>query len=113
MPAQHPPIAPATHRSDLPLLLLVGSGDRRYREYILAAVSRHFRLWLLDSIEPTWQLPYVEGATQVDTRNPQALTTAATSLAQDLAAAGVFTYDEALVHSSAQLAQDLQLPGSP
>jgi biotin carboxylase/DNA-binding transcriptional ArsR family regulator len=100
-------------RSTLPMLLLIGSGDRRYREYILAAVSRHFRLWLLDSVEPTWQLPYVDGTTRVDTRDPDALIAAATLLVARLRPAGVFTYDESLVHAAAHLAEALGLPGSP
>ncbi len=97
---------------ELPALLLIGSGDRRYREYILDAVSRHFRLWLLDSVEPTWQRPYVAGATLVDTRDPKALLGAATTL-DGFPAAGVFTYDESLVHPAAELAHALGLPGSP
>jgi biotin carboxylase len=98
---------------EVPVLLLVGSGDRRYREYILAAVSRHFRLWLLDAHEPTWQLPYVQGTTLVDTRDPDALCAASAPILARQPVAGVFTYDEALVHASAQLAQRLGLPGSP
>lgn len=96
-----------------PVLLLIGSGDRRYREYIVEAVSRHFRLWLLDAHEPTWQLPYVEGTTLVDTRDPEALAAAAAPVVADLPVTGVFTYDESLVHATAHLAQALGLPGSP
>jgi biotin carboxylase len=99
---------------DRPVLLLVGSGDRRYREYILAALAPQFRLWLLDSVQPTWQLPYVEGTTLVDTHDPQALGRAARLLlTQRLPVAGVLSYDEALVHPVACLARELHLPGSP
>ncbi|QMV23048.1 ATP-grasp domain-containing protein [Streptomyces sp. SCUT-3] len=62
---------------DAPVLLLVGSGYRPYREYILAAVSKHYRLWLLDSAEATWQLAYCAGATRVDTRDAEAVREAA------------------------------------
>jgi biotin carboxylase len=110
--ADHPGPAP-TGDPDAPVLLLIGSGDRRYREYIVAAVAEHYRLWLLDSVEPTWQLPYVEGTTRVDTRDPEALIEAARPLTQSLPVAGVFTYDEALVHATAHLTQALGLPGSP
>jgi biotin carboxylase len=110
IPAQ--PARPETADESAPLLLLVGSGDRRYREYMVAAVARHFRLWLLDAPEPTWQLPYVQGTTQVDTRDPKALQAAAAPVAARHTVAGVFTYDESLVHSSALLAQHLCLPGS-
>ncbi|MDT0380961.1 ATP-grasp domain-containing protein [Streptomyces sp. DSM 42041] len=103
----------ATLRDTAPVLLLVGSGFRPYREYILAAVSQHYRLWLLDSSEATWQLTYCEGATRVDTRDPEALREAAEALTTSLPVVGVFTYDESQVVFCARLAQDLGLPGSP
>lgn len=104
---------PAHRRHVNPVLLLIGSGDRRYREYILAAITRDFRLWLLDAYEPTWQLPYIEGATVLNTKDVHALHEAAGHVAAALPVVGVFTYDESLVHAAAQLAQTLGLPGSP
>ncbi|MCZ2526465.1 hypothetical protein C0036_01510 [Streptomyces sp. DJ] len=98
---------------DAPVLLLVGSGYRPYREYILAAVSKHYRLWLLDSAEATWQLAYCAGATRVDTRDAEAVREAALAVADSLPVVGVFTYDETQVVFCARLAQDLGLPGSP
>lgn len=94
-----------------PALLLAGSGDRRYREYILAALRPHFRLWLLDSVEPTWQTEHVEGVTVVDTRDPDALSAAAAKL--EFRPDGVLTYDESLVTAVAHFAQRTGLPGSP
>jgi biotin carboxylase len=94
-----------------PALLLVGSGDRRYREYILAALRPHFRLWLLDSVEPTWQTDHVDGVTVVDTRDPDALAAAARKL--DFRPGGVLTYDESLVTAVAAFAHEAGLPGSP
>ncbi|MEU4066471.1 hypothetical protein AB0F25_29450 [Streptomyces wedmorensis] len=44
---------PHSSTTEAPVLLLMGSGDRRYREHIVAAVSGHFRLWLLDAHEPS------------------------------------------------------------
>lgn len=104
---------PHTGDTPTPVLLLIGSGDRRYREYILAAITPHFRLWLLDAYEPTWQLPYIEGATVLNTKDVHALHEAAVPVAAALPVMGVFTYDESLVHAAAQLAQPLGLPGSP
>ncbi|WP_418953250.1 hypothetical protein [Streptomyces viridochromogenes] len=90
----------------------MGSGDRRYRECIVAAVSGHFRLWLLDAHEPSWQLPYVEGTSLLDTKNLDELPTEAKKVMQRLPVVGVFTYDESLVHAAARLAEALGLPGS-
>ncbi|MDX3502439.1 ATP-grasp domain-containing protein [Streptomyces sp. ATCC51928] len=109
MAATPRPHSPAT---EAPVLLLMGSGDRRYREYIVAAVSRHFRLWLLDAYEPSWQLPYVEGTSLLDTKDLDALLVEAKKVMQQLPVAGVFTYDESLVHAAARLAEALGLPGS-
>lgn len=103
---------PAAGTSGPPLLLLVGSGDRRYREYIVAAVSQHFRLWLLDAYEATWQLPYVVGTSLLDTKDFTALLAEAEQVAKQSPFAGVFTYDESLVHVAARLAEALGLPGS-
>jgi biotin carboxylase len=102
-------------RADLsaPVLLLIGSGDRRYREYILAAVARRYRLWLLDAHDPTWQSPYVGGSTVVDPRDAAALLAAARPVVSAHPVAGVFSYDESIVHAAARLAQALGLPGSP
>ncbi|MDG9716065.1 ATP-grasp domain-containing protein [Streptomyces sp. DH24] len=104
---------PGAMSQDAPVLLLVGSGYRPYREYILAAVSRHYRLWLLDSAEATWQLAYCAGATRVDTRDAESMREAALTLVDSLPVVGVFTYDESQVVFCARLAQDLGLPGSP
>ncbi|MEU0130483.1 ATP-grasp domain-containing protein [Streptomyces sp. NPDC006289] len=98
---------------DAPVLLLVGSGFRPYREYILAAVSKHYRLWLLDASEATWQSAYCVGATRLDTRDPEKMREAAASVVESLPVVGVFTYDESQVVFCARLAQDLGLPGSP
>lgn len=96
-----------------PGLLLVGSGDRRYREYILRALAAHHRIWLLDAVDPTWQSRYVEGTTVTDPRDPGRLVDAGREAARELGADGVLTYDESLVVTSAVLAQELGLPGSP
>ncbi len=108
-----PPVAMQSVDSRTPVLLLIGSGDRRYREYILAAVARRYRLWLLDADEPTWQSAYVERSTVVDQRNFAALLHAAGPVASAYPVAGVFSYDESMVHSAALLAEALGLPGSP
>jgi len=110
---EHAVHGPEATSGEAPVLLLVGSGYRPYREYILAAVSKHYRLWLLDSAEATWQLAYCAGATRVATRDADALREAALGVVDSLPVVGVFTYDESQVVFCARLAQDLGLPGSP
>jgi biotin carboxylase len=99
--------------SNAPVVLVVGSGYRPYREYILRTLSRHFRLWLLNSREATWQLPYIVGASRVDTADPGSMHLAAREICREISVDGVFTYDESQVIFCAKLAEDLGLPGSP
>src|SRR5436305_12874755 len=86
------------------VVLVVGSGGRRYREYLLAGAAEHHPLWLLDAAEPTWQHPYVVGGTVVpliDTArlipDRERLVAAAVEVAGNRRVAGVFSYDETLV----------------
>jgi biotin carboxylase len=97
-----------------PLLLWVGSGDRRYREYIAEAAAAHYRLWLLDAEEPTWQKPYLDGWAVIDTGDPGAI--AAAGRAAGVSAgpvSGLLCYDEWTVHAAALAARALGLPASP
>jgi biotin carboxylase len=97
-----------------PRLLMIGSGDRRYREYIPAALAEHFGIWLIDAHEVTWQAPYLEGATIIpDLHDEPSLLSAAADAMRERHADGVFSYDETLVHDAAKVAGTLGLPGSP
>jgi biotin carboxylase len=100
------------------LVLVVGSGGRAYREYLLAAACRLRPLWLLDSAPPTWQAPYVQGATVVELidrdriiPDRERLVKVAQELAAEQAVAGVFSYDETMVIATAHIAEALGLPG--
>lgn len=96
------------------LLLLAGSGDRRYREYILAAIAPHYQLWLLDTQPPTWQEPYLVGHTVINVADATSLVAAArAAAAQAGTITGLFTYDEWLVEATAAAAAELGLPGTP
>lgn len=95
-----------------PLLAVVGSGDRRYREYLVAALHRHFRLWLLDTEAPTWQRRYLTGFTRTDTRDPGALVRAVRAIGHHRPA-GLLSYDEWLVEATAAAADRLGMPTSP
>ncbi|MFJ9698302.1 ATP-grasp domain-containing protein [Streptomyces fradiae] len=101
-------------RPDAPrdgVLVVVGSGIRLYREYLLAGAAREHPLWLFDSREPSWQTPYLAGSTLVDTSDPRALVDAATALAATRPVDGVLCYTEALVEPAAAIVDSLGLPG--
>ncbi|WP_018544258.1 ATP-grasp domain-containing protein [Streptomyces sp. LaPpAH-108] len=100
------------------VLLVIGSGQQRYREYLLASAAERHPVWLIDAAEPTWQRPHVTGWNVVplldrDRLVPDRERILAT--VQEIAAAhriaGVFTYDETLVTTAALIAEKLGLPG--
>lgn len=94
------------------LLLVVGSGARRNREFILESVSRRYRLWLLHSHAPSWELPYLAGFSVVDNTDPKLLVEAAREVAATTPVAGVFCYDEGLVWPAAHVTEALGLTGN-
>jgi len=99
------------------LVLVIGSGVQRYREYLLASAGKH-PIWLVDSADPTWQLPHVAGHTVVPqadagrmTPDVPALVRAARQIAAAHQVRGVMSYDETLVVATAHIAAALGLPG--
>lgn len=93
------------------VVLVVGSGMRRYREYLLSSAGQRHKLWLLDAAEPSWQHDYVAGATVVDTRDPAALVRAAREVALHREVSGLICYDELLIESAAHVVAALGLRG--
>ena len=101
-----------TRDDEKPLLLLLGAGDRRYREYILASVAQHYRLWMLSSEAAAWHTEYLVGSSQLDPHDLAAILDAVRVVADDQGQpAGVLCYDEWLIHDAARLACELGLPG--
>lgn len=100
------------------VVLLIGSGRRAYREYLLAGASSRCPLWLIDAEPVDWQQPYLVGGTVVppleherEVPDLPALLAAAEQLARRRRVVGVFSYDELLVVAAARIADRLGLPG--
>ena len=91
------------------MLLVVSSGDRTYREYVLRAAAREHRLWLVQPNPVTWQAPHLTGHSTIDTLDPAAIA----EVAREVRAAGIFCYDEMRVEQAATAAHALDLPGPP
>ncbi|MFL6162612.1 MAG: acetyl-CoA carboxylase biotin carboxylase subunit family protein [Jatrophihabitantaceae bacterium] len=97
-----------------PRLLVVGTGMRRYREYLLATIAPRYRVHLLIGHQAGWERQYVEGWSVVDfsdTIDGEEMILAAKQAAAHEPFAGVLTWDEARVLQAAKVAQALQLPG--
>ncbi|MFG2974890.1 ATP-grasp domain-containing protein [Streptomyces sp. NPDC048331] len=100
------------------VVILVGSGQRAYREYLLAGAARRRPIWILDAADPTWQREYVRGSTTVElldrerlVPDTEGLIKAAEAVAAEHRVVGVFSYDETLVVTTALMAERLGLPG--
>jgi biotin carboxylase len=97
-----------------PRLLVVGTGGRPYREYLLASIAPRYRVHLLIGHEADWERQYVEGWSVVDfddTIGGEQMIEAAQQAAAQAPFDGVLTWDEARVLQAAKVAQALQLPG--
>lgn len=94
------------------VVLVIGCGRHRYREYLLESAASRHPLWLLDSAELSWQRKYVRGGTVVDVLDRDALLSAARELARAMPVRGVFSWDEMLIVNTAHVAAGLGLPGS-
>jgi biotin carboxylase len=101
-------------RMDKPRLLVIGTGLRRYREYLLASIAPRYRVHLIIGHEADWEQEYVEGWSVVDfsdTIDGEEMILAAKQAAAQEPFQGVLTWDEARVLQAAKVAQTLQLPG--
>src|SRR4051812_46909841 len=90
-------------------LLIVGTGDRRYREYLLRSIGAHYHVHLLVGREPTWEREFVASWSVLDmsdTVDASAMLAAAPKTVD-----GVLTWDEARVLQAAKLADALGVPG--
>lgn len=97
----------ADHR---PLLLLIATGMRTYREYLLRAISAHFRIHLFHVAAPTWETEYIDGWTvQTSTIDGPAMAAAALRLNAIEPISGVLCWDEGRIHATAYVAQALGL----
>ncbi|MFG2963227.1 ATP-grasp domain-containing protein [Streptomyces sp. NPDC048288] len=94
------------------VILLIGCGMRKYREYLLAGAAGTHPVWLFTGEEPDWQTPYLTGHTVVDVTDRDAVLAAARELAGRIPVRGVLSWDETLIVTTARVADELGLPGA-
>jgi predicted ATP-grasp superfamily ATP-dependent carboligase len=102
------------YASDLgrPRLLVVRTGARSFREYLLRSISPRYRIHMIVGVEPTWELEFIDGFTvQTDTLD----TAAMVALSLDIEAGehidGVLCWDESRIPQAAAITATLGLPG--
>ncbi|MFE9421341.1 acetyl-CoA carboxylase biotin carboxylase subunit family protein [Kitasatospora sp. NPDC006697] len=98
-----------------PLLLLLATGMRSYREYLLRSIASEFRVHLFHTVEPTWEREYLSGWTVVpDSYDGPAMAATAAALHGEQPFDGVLCWDEARIHAASYIAGALGLPnGDP
>ncbi len=97
-------------------LLVIGSGLKLYREYIVRTVADRARrsglaLVLINNLKPTWQQDYFDDITVVNVFDHRLLAETARELAARYTMAGVLCWDEPLVMPAAELAAEFGVPG--
>jgi biotin carboxylase len=100
---------------DKPALLLIATGMRVYREYLLRSISSRFRVHLFHTAEPGWEREYLTGATVLpSTIDGPAMAAEALRLHESEPIDGVLCWDEGRILATAHVARALGLPnGDP
>ena len=98
------------------VLLVIGSGLKLYREYLVRSASARARraghgLVLINNLRPTWQHEYFDEITVVNVFDHELLARAAREAASRYTIAGVLCWDEPLVMPAAELAAEFGVPG--
>ncbi|MDQ1744637.1 MAG: hypothetical protein QOE23_2976 [Pseudonocardiales bacterium] len=95
-----------------PHLLLISTGERLFREYLLASIAERYRVHLFLAAPAQWESAYIDAATVLaDTLDAELMIGAARELHQRDPLDGVLCWDEARIIATARIAQALGLPG--
>jgi biotin carboxylase len=93
-----------------PQLLLISTGARAFRDYLLQSIAPEYRVHLFTTTEPSWELPYLSSWTVVaSTLDAEEMINAARAHGE--AFDGVLCWDEARIQAAAEIAAALHLPG--
>ncbi len=93
-----------------PIVLILGAGQREYREYMFDKLSRRYRLVLISPDPLTWESKYVIDHVEIDPSDSERIIAAAEELARERELAGVLTYYEPCVELAARIGRNLGLP---
>jgi len=93
-------------------LLVVATGTREMREYLLRSIVPQYRIHLFLEVEPTWEKEYAEGWTVLtSTLDADAVVLAAKELVAADPVDGVVCWDEGRILQTAHIVDALGLPG--
>ncbi|WP_333766948.1 ATP-grasp domain-containing protein [Streptomyces sp. IBSBF 2435] len=97
-------------------LLVIGSGLKVYREYLVAPISRRAReagldTVLLNNLKPTWQQEYFDEVVVANVFDSEVMGAAARELAARRDVVALMCWDEPLVLDAGLLAAEFGVPG--
>jgi biotin carboxylase len=97
-------------------LLVIGSGLKYYREYLVTSIHRRarvagLRLVLLNNLKPTWQQQYFDEIVLADVFDPAVMIAEARKVAEREQVVGLMCWDEPLVLTAGELAAEFGVPG--
>jgi len=97
-------------------LLVIGSGLKYYREYLVTSIHRRaraagLRLVLLNNLKPTWQKRYFDEIVLADVFDPAVMVAEAREVAERERIIGLMCWDEPLVLTAGELAAEFGVPG--
>jgi biotin carboxylase len=95
-----------------PLLILITAGHPSYRGYLVRSLGILYRVHLVTSVEPEWELPYIVSASVLPSTDAESVRAAVRAVAARHPVAGVMSWGEEHLLQSALAAEDLDLPGS-
>lgn len=98
------------------VLLVIGSGLKLYREYLVASIHRCARaaglgMVLLNNLRPTWQHAYFDEIVHADVFDADEMLAAAREVAGRHQIVGLMCWDEPVVLAAGELAAELGVPG--
>lgn len=95
-----------------PHLLLISTGDRQFREYLLGPIAGQYRVHLFLAAPAQWENDYVDAVTVLaDTLDAELMIAAARELDARDRIDGVLCWDEARIIATSKIAEALGLPG--
>ncbi|MEU3777070.1 ATP-grasp domain-containing protein [Streptomyces sp. NPDC032472] len=97
-------------------LLVIGSGLKVYREYLIAPIRRRalaagLETVLVNNLKPTWQREYFDEIAVANVFDTEALNAAAREVAARRRIVGLMCWDEPLVLDAGLLAAEFGVPG--
>ncbi|KQV17154.1 MULTISPECIES: ATP-grasp domain-containing protein [unclassified Kitasatospora] len=97
-------------------LLVIGSGLKEYREYLVGPMSRRARaagleLLLVNNLRPTWQREYFDEIVVANVFDTEVMNATVREIAARRTIVGLLCWDEPLVLDAGLLAAELGVPG--